>query len=191
MLYSWKTEYTHLKNLSKPHIHKTAYTHFFLTKPHIHIPCVYAYMHIHLYTDRQGRQPVRPGWEGEKTMGNPEFLAREPVWTFGTLGHRWMLRGRPVDVLGGCGGLHSAGSSANSQNLGYLAISTVRPGLGVPLLALYPPTSEGSISELRGSQTKSRICRGSYMCWTFERNRSEGLRIKTKKMRAKTHIFLY
>ena len=25
----------------KPHIHKTAYTHFFLTKPHIHIPCVY------------------------------------------------------------------------------------------------------------------------------------------------------
>ena len=34
MLYSWKTEYTHLKNLSKPHniIHKTAY--------YTHTPCI-------------------------------------------------------------------------------------------------------------------------------------------------------
>ena len=98
----------------------------------------------------------RPGFEGENPWKIQNFWC---VGSSGAWSHRRMLRDRSVDVLGVRGRLHSASSSVNSKNPGYFAIFPKNPGLG-----LYPPTSEGSISELRGSQTKSRICRGSYMC---------------------------
>ena len=44
------TAYKQPDFLSKPHISKTAYKHKILLKPHISNPCLYAYMHISIYT---------------------------------------------------------------------------------------------------------------------------------------------